>query len=217
MERADLLSLAAGLIIVVVIALFVKPMLSEEPDNHLSPENSTVQVVPTAAPTPEPSPTPTPSWDGKVHEIGFVDPTVYHLNTTVGQIKMGEVPSVNVSSNTMVTYATVHGTGSGTTEIIHVPTPYWQLRYDVDPYNTDFGYFNVQVMDATDPNRFVRIVTLQRADLILGEKSTAKWKEDNWKETFYEGQKDYWFVINTRCIRSYTLQIMVPEKYVGDH
>lgn len=215
MERADLLSLAAGLIIVLVIALFVKPMIAVGPDNHLFPDNTTAQVISTSTPTPEPSPTQTLSWNGKVHEIGFVDPTIYHLNSTDDPIRMGEVPSVNVSSNTMVTYATVHGTGSGTTEIIHIPTPYWELRYDVDPYNTDFGYFNVQVMDAADPNRFVRIVTLQRADLIQGEKSTSKWKEENWKETLYEGQKDYWFVINTRCIRSYTLQIMVPEKYVS--
>lgn len=218
MERADLLSLVAGLIIVVVIALVVKPMIADGPGNTLSPDNGTAQVMPTVTPIPEssPTPSPTPSWDGKVHEIGFVDPTTYHLNSTTSDpITMGVFPSRNSSSNTMVTYATVHGTGSGTTEIIHIPTPYWELRYDVDPYNTDFGYFNVQVMDATDPNRFVRIVTLQRSDLVQGEEATAKWKKENWKETFYEGQKDYWFVINTQCIRSYTLQIMVPEKYVS--
>ncbi|WP_067051277.1 hypothetical protein [Methanofollis ethanolicus] len=212
MERADLLSLAAGLVIVIVIALFIKPMIAAAPVNQTLPGSDPAQV--TFAPTPTPL---MPGWDGKVRDIGFVDPATYHLNITDEQVRWRETPSGDVRKDTMVPYATIRGTGSGTTEIIHVPVPYWELRYDADPYNTEFGYLNVQVMDAADPNRFVRIVTLQRADLVTAENATAEWKNENWKETFYEGQRDYWFVINTRCIRSYTLQVMVPEKYVpGD-
>lgn len=215
MEREDLLSLAAGLIIVLVIALFIKPMISDGPIDVPTPDLGQVQTttVPTPAPL-TPAPTPTQAWDGKVHEIGFVDPATYHLNITDEQVRWRETPASEVETKAMIPYATIRGTGSGTTEIIHIPVPYWELRYDVDPYNTNYGYLNVQVMDAADPNRFVRIVTLQRPDLILGENATAAWKADTWKETFYEGQRDYWFVINTRCIRSYTLEVLVPEKYV---
>lgn len=218
MEREDLLSLAAGLIIVIVIALFIKPMIAAAPDDT-TPQGSNLTPV-TFTPTPSPftpTPAPTQAWDGKVHEIGFVDPATYHLNITDEQVRWRETPSGEVHKDTMVPYATIHGTGSGTTEIIHIPMPYWELRYDADPYNTNFGYLNVQVMDAADPNRFVRIVTLQRPELIQGEDAAAAWKAENWKETFYEGQRDYWFVINTRCIRSYTLQVLVPARYVGEH
>ncbi|MDD4256086.1 MAG: hypothetical protein PHP59_12025 [Methanofollis sp.] len=209
MERADLLSLAAGLVIVIVIALFIKPMIAAAPINQTLQGSDPAQVTFTPTPTPL-----MPGWDGKVRDIGFVDPATYHLNISDEQVRWRETPSGDAGKDTMVPYATIRGTGSGTTEIIHVPVPYWELRYDADPYNTEFGYLNVQVMDAADPNRFVRIVTLQRADLVPAENATREWKNENWKETFYEGQRDYWFVINTRCIRSYTLQVMVPEKYV---
>lgn len=213
MEREDLLSLAAGLVIVIVIALFIKPMIAAAPVDQ-TPQGSNLTPA-TFTPTPVPLTPTTPGWDGKVHEIGFVDPATYHLNITDEQVRWKETPSGEVQKDTMVPYATIRGTGSGTTEIIHVPVPYWELRYDAEPYNTDFGYLNIQVMDADDPNRFVRIVTLQRADLIQGKDANAEWKAENWKETFYEGQRDYWFVINTRCIRSYTLEILVPDKYVS--
>lgn len=215
MEREDLLSLAAGLVIVIVIALFIKPMIAAAPIDHTPQDSDLTPVTLTPTPTPlPPTPAPTPEWNGKVHEIGFVDPATYHLKITDEQVRWRETPASEVQRNTMVPYATIHGTGSGTTEIIHIPMPYWELRYDADPYNTNFGHINVQVMDAADPNRFVRIVTLQRPELIQGEDATAEWKANNWKETFYEGQRDYWFVINTRCIRSYTLEVLVPEKYV---
>ncbi|WP_298666849.1 hypothetical protein [uncultured Methanofollis sp.] len=216
MEREDILSLAAGLVIVIVIALFVKPMIAAAPEDQTLQGNTLAQV--TSTPTPAAlTPAPVPGWNGQVHEVGFVDPATYHLKITDDQVQWSGIPDDDTGRDTMVPYATIRGTGSGTTETIHVPMPYWQLRYDVDPYNTNFGYLNVQVMDADDPNRFVRIVTLNRADLIPAENATAEWKNENWEETFYEGQRDYWFVVNTQCVKSYTLTIMVPEKYVpGD-
>ena len=219
MKRADILILTTGLLIVLVIALLVKPMIIGGSNDSLFQDNGTAQAVSQAvSSTPtleEPLPTPSPYWNGTVYEIGFVDPTPYLQNNTDEQIQMTEFPPRNISNNTMITYAMVHGTGSGATEIFHIPTPYWELRYDVNPYNIEFGHFNVTVMDTTDPSKFVRIVTLGISELAQGKKSTAKWKAENWKEIFYEGQKDYRFVINTQCIRSYTLQIMVPEKYVS--
>ncbi len=69
-------------------------------------------------------------------------------------------------------------------------------------------------MDAEDPNRFVRVVTLNFADF-LGVKDEPELKKGRWVSTFYEGYHDYYFVINTRRIGSYSLKIQVPEEYVG--
>ena len=38
-----------------------------------------------------------------------------------------------------------------------------------------------------------------------------------WKEKFYEGQRNYYFVINTQALSSYTIEIRVPEEYIGKY
>ena len=46
------------------------------------------------------------------------------------------------------------------------------------------------------------------------------WTESDprpWKEKFYEGQQNYYFVINTQALTSYTIEIRVPEEYIGKY
>jgi len=69
-------------------------------------------------------------------------------------------------------------------------------------------------MDAADPNRFVRIITLDFRDF-LAAKDNPDLRKEQWVSTFYEGYHDYYFVINARCIDSYHLKIQVPEEYLG--
>jgi hypothetical protein len=128
---------------------------------------------------------------------------------------MSVPPSERAPSKAMAVFAVVKGSGSGTTEIIHIPYPYWELAYDAEAYNTEFSLLNVQVMDATDPNRFVRIITKRDSDFITGNDFDPAVRKEAWKERFFEGGRDYWLVINTRSIKSYTLQILVPEHYVA--
>jgi hypothetical protein len=74
--------------------------------------------------------------------------------------------------------------------------------------------FNLQVMDADDPNRIVRTITPP------GGLDFTVWKESDprpWKEKFYEGQRNYYFVINTQALSSYTIEIRVPEEYIGKY
>lgn len=220
MEKEDIISLVAGIAIVIIVAFVVKPMIQGETPGQTIPgaEGQVgVGAVPTPTVTAPPlqTPTPTPAWDGKAKEIGFVDPGSYSINLTEDRIgRETPFPTSSRIVNNMTTYAEIHGEGSGTTEIIHIPYPYWELWYDADPYNTEFCFFNVQVMDANDPNRFVRILSHPYTDFKSGNVTRDNTKS-RWTEQFYEGSGDYWFVINTRCIRSYDLQVMVPERYVG--
>jgi hypothetical protein len=69
-------------------------------------------------------------------------------------------------------------------------------------------------MDANDPNRIVRTITPPGGlDLTL-------WKESDprpWKEKFYEGQKNYFFIITTQSLSSYSIEIRVPADYLGKY
>jgi len=221
MEREDLVSLVMAVIIVVVVALVVKPVLSNEPLWFLTPEGGSEQheetALPSVTPTTTAVPTTTvPAWDGSVKTVGFVDPASYGIITSDEGAEMSSPPSGNFSSRSMAVYAVIKGSGSGTTDIIHIPYPYWELSYDAEAYNTVFSLLNVQVMDATDPNRFVRIITRKDSDFITGKDFDPAIRKEAWKEKFYEGNRDYWLVINTRAIKSYTLQVLVPERYVTE-
>jgi len=220
MEREDLVSLVMAVIIVVVVALVVKPALSNEPLWFLTPEGEPeagVTMLPSVTPEITAVPTTTvPAWDGSVKTVGFVDPASYGIITSDEGAEMSSPPSGNFSSRSMAVYAVIKGSGSGTTDIIHIPYPYWELSYDAEAYNTVFSYLNVQVMDATDPNRIVKIVSKRDSDFIEGKDFDPAARKEAWKMKFYEGNRDYWLVINTRAIKSYTLQVLVPERYVTE-
>jgi len=68
-------------------------------------------------------------------------------------------------------------------------------------------------MDAHDPNRFVHIVTLNSA-YFRAMKDKPELRKEQWVKVFYEGCRDYYFVINARCLKAYHLKIQVPETYV---
>ncbi|HNX17890.1 MAG TPA: hypothetical protein PKM50_06145 [Methanoregula sp.] len=99
--------------------------------------------------------------------------------------------------------------------------------------------FSIQVMDATDPNRIVRTLTPPGGidpDLWAGVTRetpeftrTPKYAETvatptlsetdprPWTEKFYEGQRGYYFIINSQYLNSYTIEILIPTKYLGKY
>jgi hypothetical protein len=228
MEWRDVAPIALAVIIVLAISFVLKPMIAEG-DTDLG------QVIPflggeeTATPTPTPrevlskpptprpeptatpTPAPTPLWDGSVHEMEFVNPETYHHDLEGDGHLSSNIPSsLPPSTYQMATYATIGGRWSGTTEIVNIPFPYWELHYTVEPM-TEPGYvyptINIQVMDADDPNRFVRIINPGILDPRLWEDNDPR----PWKEKFFEGEKNYYFIITTRFVESYTVTIKVPQ------
>ncbi len=224
-EKQDFVYVVLAIAVVLLIALVIKPAMTGdapgfrwpgEPEPTVIPA-WTPAYVPTAPPaTATPTPTPVPTWDGKPRGIGFVDPAKYHiqpgeppLNQTARQ------PAAAPGITRWVTYATIDGKWSGTTGIVRIPFPMWRLDYSgTTTSNYEIPRFNCQVMDAEDPNRFVRIITLNFPEF-LAMKDKPELRNEQWVSTFYEGNHDYYFVINARCIDAYHLKIQVPETYVG--
>jgi hypothetical protein len=84
--------------------------------------------------------------------------------------------------------------------------------------------FSIQVMDAHDPNRIVRTITppggldkaLWTGITVEGDYSGTATIDDPrpWKEKFFEGRNDYFFIINTHAINSFGIDIRVPTEYI---
>jgi hypothetical protein len=198
MDKKDVMYGIAAVVIILIMALVVKPVMTGQPVNTgipvpvttaalrlptLSPVNTPypTQVVTTPAPTPAPS----PSWNNAVQTVGFVNSSRYGISLTQ------EIPNGtrfdNLPQNTsMTSFAKINGQNSGTTQVITIPFPYWELVYTVDPvaatkpssveatgtrgsgvsysgvqgsYSGATPDFTIQVMDAEDPNRIVRTIT----------------------------------------------------------
>jgi hypothetical protein len=209
MDTKDICCMAVAVILVGVMSL-VQPLLIGPVGaggqdtgtrgmvwNATSPSPSETPALPTEAIPPETA-TPTP-WDLTPVTIGFVSGT---LIPTPG------IPLENFPNRSMITYATIEGRWSGTTQTFSIPYPYWQLEYTAEPTALPpdvFPRLTIQVFDAGDPNRVVGIIEQEVY-------TTAP--ERPWVEKFYEGNRTYYFQVTTRFIKSYTINLQVPVAYV---
>lgn len=224
-KKQDFIYVVLGIVVVLVLALIIKPAATGEPSGLWGAGEPEPTITPAWTPTipsvtAVPTPTPVPTWDGKPRPVKFVDPGVYQVPAGESRLNMTVPPpgTVNAPGITRwVTYATIDGQWSGTTGIVRIPFPIWRLDYsDITTSNDEIPLFNCQVMDAEDPNRFVRVFTLNFRDFVA-MKDKPDLKKEQWVSIFYEGYHDYYFVVNTRCIDSYHLKIQVPETYAGTY
>jgi hypothetical protein len=275
MDKKDVMYGVAAILIILVMALVVKPAMTGQPVNTGIPVPTTKTVAPattlslvitpaatTVVTTPTPTPTPVPTWNQAVQTVGFVNSSTYGVSLT--QELPGGTRIDNLPENTsMTSYAKINGRFSGTTQIIAIPFPYWELVYTVDPvaeskttsiavtptrgsavaYSGVQGSFSgatpeftIQVMDANDPNRIVRVISPPGGiDLNLwkGIKNpvnpaitTRQGRATNspdtpivdprpWTEKFFEGQRSYYVIINAQLLNSYSIDIRVPTRYIG--
>jgi hypothetical protein len=215
MDKKAVMYVVAALVIILIVALVIKPMMAKQPVNEtFTPSQNTQQLSPdisgnssaitkitvTSSPTLKPKPTATRNLS--VQSIGFVDPSTYHVISD-NTIPNGTRIDQNPINNSMTTIATISGKFSGTTQIIDVPYPYWELRYTVQPstgptlgkvevtptkgqgvsssgasgsYSTTMPDFTLHVIDGNDPNRIVRTISPPGGidlDLWLGKKKTV--------------------------------------------
>ena len=244
MDKKSVMYTAGALVIILVLALVVKPMVTGQPLNTGLPVATTLQppspliTSPGGNRTPFPQPSPTappasviPTWDRNVMTIGFVDPSTYGI-TPGDPLPNGTRFDPNPVNTSTTSYAKISGKYSGTTGIIKIPFPYWEIVYTVDPvtatepglasgvshsgvqgsYSGVIPEFTVLVTDAADPNRIVRTFSPPGGiDLDL-------WKTNDprrWTEKFYEGQRSYYFIITSKLLNSYSIDIRIPTKYIG--
>jgi len=259
MDKKDIAYLAGALVIILVIAVVIKPLATGQPVNtgitfptttpevSLKPSHiyteTTLPVTPVITTTP---PTPEPTWDSKIKTVSFVDPKTYGISMNESLPNSTRINS-SVLSRATTSYAIISGKYSATTQIFTIPFPYWELWYSADPagpvggkgqtlgtstitdsqesgssrtviqgsFSSSFPEFTVQVMDANDPNRIVRTISPP------GGLDKSIWTSTNdprpWKERFFEGSRDYYFIITAHALNSYTLDIRVPTEYIGKY
>lgn len=278
MDKKDITYIIAAFCIILVIAFVIKPIATGQPVNtgiSFATPTSSVTTTPlvvyanitTMVPTT--MPTPVPTWNQKAQTIGFVDPETYHISSNQ-TLPQGTRINTTQPDTARTVYATISGQYSGTSQIINIPFPYWELSYTVDPmigpmsgpamqstvitptlgqdvshsgiqgsYASVSPAFSIQVMDATDPNRIVRSISPPGGidpDLWKGITPTTpaitrtpKYAEvvptatlsntdpRPWTEKFFEGQRSYYFIINSRYLNSYTIKILIPTRYIGTY
>lgn len=281
MDKKDITYIIAAFCIILVIAFVIKPIATGQPVNtgisFATPTPSITatplvvyanitSMVPIITTT---QPTPVPTWNQKAQTVGFVDPGTYHLSTNQSLPQGTQINATQPDTNRTI-YATISGKYSGTTQVINIPFPYWELSYTIDPmigpksgpaiqsiaitptlgqglsysgiqgsYASVSPAFSIQVMDATDPNRIVRSISPPGGidpDLWEGILPTTpgytqapKYAEvaptatlgntdpRPWTEKFFEGQRGYYFIINSQYLNSYTIKILVPTRYIGKY
>jgi len=196
MDRKDITYIIAAFCIILVIAFVIKPIATGQPVNTglpMATSESTIITTPqvfysntTTIQTTTLPPTPVPTWNQKVQTIDFVNPATYQISTNQS-LPQGTAINASIPDNRRTVYATISGANSGTTQIVIIPFPYWELSYTITPatapaaissyqitptlgsgasvsgvqgsYSTTQPQFSIQVMDATDPNRIVRTIT----------------------------------------------------------
>jgi hypothetical protein len=282
MDKKDIVYVVAALGIILILALVIKPIATGQPVNtglsFLLPTTTatstpipiTLQNVTIRTTIPTTPPTPVPTWNTKTKTVTFVDPATYGISTNQS-LPGGTRINATQPDTSMTTYATISGKFSGTTQVINIPFPYWELSYTIEPatgpmggltqvpslevtptlgensahsgisgsYSAVIPVFSIQVMDAQDPNRIVRTITppggidpdlwagkaqptpeVTRAPkyaVTVATPTLSKPDPRPWTEKFYEGQRNYYFIINSKFINSYTLNIRVPTRYVGKY
>ena len=151
MDKKDIMYMAGALCIILVIALVIKPLMTGQPVNtgialttpkptatpvtkiNLSTTQSIITLTsPTRTPTPTLTPAPVPTWGGSVQGV-----QVYDISVNQSRPNSSRFDEAKLDTG-MTTYATFSGKYSGSTQIIKIPFPYWELWYTVDPF-ADMG------------------------------------------------------------------------------
>jgi hypothetical protein len=280
MDKKDISYIIAAFAIILVVAFVIKPIATGQPVNtgiSFAKPTPPVTAIPlvvyaniTTLITSTP-PTPVPTWNQKAQTVGFVNPETYHLSTNQSLPQSTRINATQPDTSRTV-YATISGKYSGTTQIINIPFPYWELSYTIDPVigpmsgptiqsiaitptlGNDVSYsgiqgsygsvspqFSIQVMDATDPNRIVRTIsppggidpdlwagitqatpavtstTPPKYTTIEPTQTLSSTDPRPWTEKFFEGQRGYYFIINSQYINSYTIKILIPTRYIGKY
>lgn len=144
-------------------------------------------------------------------KIEFVDPQRYHVPTPTPTIALSRPPDDLQVSERMVEYATAtidRPRRVIATDTYHIPFPYWDLTVKMTPMN-EHPWFEMEIGDARDPNRIVKTIRYSRHDILSGEGGS---REETF--TIREGYGDYYFIIRSESLRSLTIIVEVPEKYL---
>jgi hypothetical protein len=118
---------------------------------------------------------------------------------------------------------TVTGQSGKTSDTFTVPVGYWELWYTADPLTSGgqdsvsgsgsnsavFPYLSIQVIDKNSDRVVETVEPPGGLDKTMWTKSGIDPRP--WKQKFYEGNKEYYFVITTKHIKSYAIEARIPK------
>ena len=244
MDKRDAAILLAALGLVMVMALVIKPQLTGKgPDLQLPFQKTltptpaetrpTLQATRTPLSTAPTTPAPPPTWGGQSQSLGFVS-TGSPPTTPTFTVLPDESPEKTV----LLDYVTISSEGGGITQSFTMPFPYWELHYTVDPWDTTFvgetgskeagqaeffgvevfPSFSIELRNARDNSLVRKIEPRGGLDAKLWEKG-EEYDPRPWVEKFYErnGTQEYYLAIKTHMIKSYRIDVMVPDRYLGKY
>jgi|GEM_PF-1096592 len=154
-------------------------------------------------------------------------PPAIPTETTVPTVQITAVPTLTIpESPYRTTLITVTGSnGQTASDTFSVDGPYWELWYTADPlttggqdiasptgsYSEVFPTLSIQVVDKTDPDKVIETIEPPGGlDKTLWEKSGIDPRP--WMQYFYEGYKEYYFVITATNLKSYIVEARVPNQ-----
>ena len=144
MDKKDITYIIAAFCFILVIAFVIKPIATGQPVNtglpfatpvpsvNITPVVVYANITP-ASPIPTTTPaTPVPTWNQTVQTVGFVNPGSYQISSNQS-LPQGTPINATQPDNRRTVYATISGEYSGTTQVVNIPFPYWELSYTIDP------------------------------------------------------------------------------------
>jgi hypothetical protein len=201
------------------------------PDEIANAESATPppSPAPTEVQPPEAVPAPTPAAPVRANtaagplKLEFVDPRTYHIPTPTPTIAMTRQPDDLRVSEKMVEYAKAtidYPPGVLATEAYHIPFPYWELGLSATTID-EHPWLSVEIYEKDDPNRAVQMIQFfqfERAHAGNATRgSTPTWNStaDSGKSfTIREGYGDFYFIARSGALKSLSLTIRVPDKYL---
>jgi hypothetical protein len=166
-----------------------------------------------------------------VSSVTTTQPVVSRVPTTEPASTITSMPtptptptSAFPESSGLATLVTFSGQSGMTSDVFSVPTGYWELWYTADPLTAGgqdsvsasgsnsavFPYLSIEVIDKTNSDRIVETVEPPGGlDKTLWAKSGIDPRP--WKQKFYEGNKEYCFVITSKHLKSYTIEVRIPK------
>ena len=196
------------------------------------------------ATTTRPISTSTPVWT--LQTVQFVDPRTYNVSLQSVQYRnLSQTQSpYRITDYTSLLASPITGQYSGTTQVINIPFPYWELWYTVQPTSSDVrqqaegsGMYEISPTQGEGVSRsgvsgsYSTVMPTFSIDVIDADNPSSLvrtitppgnldpflWKTDDprpWKEKFLEGNNQYYFIIRANTLSSYSIDIKVPTSYL---
>jgi hypothetical protein len=214
MEKRDYIVIFVALIIVLVMAVFVKPMLtgqqvvflpSSPPPSEVTPV--TQDLIPpnytaTPEPTQQPDITPAPVSSG---EKSTGTSPISNVTPNVTPMSYQPDPSNPMPAVKLINYAEIIGKYTGQTNPFRIPTPYWELHYNVTPADEN-AVFVVNILELTNKGK-------KPIRSLIWQQNVTPDPQDL---RFFEGGRDYYLDITADKLKEYKIDIKIPLKYISD-